>query len=143
VLELNKNGSATVKIGDYHAQLGLPDIAWTKAKAASEILKVGDIALFQIRSMNTAEKKVEAALEQKPKVQASLLAIQPQTGEIKAMVGGYDFDESKFNRTTHRCGRPAPLSSPLCMPRPWTMDCGRTTHRGCSRQFRRLHTRQL
>jgi penicillin-binding protein 1A len=100
VTDLTKNGGASIKIGAYHAQLGLPDIAWTKAKAASEILKVGDIALFQIRSMNTADKKVEVTLEQKPKVQASFLAIQPQTGEIKAMVGGYDFDESKFNRTT-------------------------------------------
>jgi penicillin-binding protein 1A len=100
VTDLTKNGGASLKIGAYHAQLGLPDIAWTKAKAASEILKVGDIALFQIRSMNTADKKVEVTLEQKPKVQASFLAIQPQTGEIKAMVGGYDFDESKFNRTT-------------------------------------------
>ena len=29
-----------------------------------------------------------------------MLAIEPKTGEIKAMVGGYDFDESKFNRAT-------------------------------------------
>src|SRR5213594_180443 len=38
VTDLTKSGGATVKIGAYHAQLGLPDIAWTKAKAASEIL---------------------------------------------------------------------------------------------------------
>ena len=50
--------------------------------------------------MNPAERKVEVSLEQKPKVQASFVAIQPQTGEVKAMVGGYDFDESKFNRAT-------------------------------------------
>jgi penicillin-binding protein 1A len=100
VLEMNKAGAATVRIGGYQAQLQPQDIAWTKAKTASEILKIGDIALFQIRSMNPAERKVEVTLEQKPKVQGSFLAIQPQTGEIKAMVGGYDFDESKFNRVT-------------------------------------------
>ncbi len=100
VLELNKNGNATVKIGRYTAQVAPQDIAWTKAKAASEILKAGDVGLFQIRSMNAAESKVEVTLEQKPKVQGAFMAIQPQTGEIKAMVGGYDFDESKFNRST-------------------------------------------
>jgi penicillin-binding protein 1A len=100
VLDFTKNGGATVKIGNYQAQLTPQDMAWTKAKAAADILKRGDIALFMIRSMNTADRKVEVLLEQKPKVQAAFLAIQPQTGEVKAMVGGYDFDESKFNRVT-------------------------------------------
>ena len=99
VLDLTKTG-ATVKIGSYFAQLTPQDIAWTKAMTATEILKPGDVALFQIRSMNPADKKVEVTLEQRPKVQGSFLAIEPKSGEIKAMVGGYDFDESKFNRST-------------------------------------------
>jgi len=100
ILNLNQTGGATVKIGTYQAVLTSQDIAWTKAKTAAEILKPGDVALFQIRSMNPAERKVEVTLEQRPKVQGALVAIQPQSGEIKAMVGGYDFDESKFNRST-------------------------------------------
>jgi len=99
VLSMNKLG-AVVKIGDYQAQLGAQDIAWTKAKAVSDILKPGDVALFMIRSMSSADRKVEVSLEQKPKVQGALVAIQPQTGEVKAMVGGYDFNDSKFNRAT-------------------------------------------
>src|SRR5215469_16078089 len=90
VLDLTKTG-ATVKIGGYFAQLTPQDIAWTKSMTAAEILKPGDVALFQIRSMNPADKKVEVTLEQRPKVQGSLLAIEPKSGEIKAMVGGYDF----------------------------------------------------
>jgi penicillin-binding protein 1A len=100
VLDLTKTGGATVKIGSYQAQLTPQDISWTKAKAAADILKPGDVALFMIRSMNPAERKVEVTLEQKPKVQAAFLAIEPKSGEVKAMVGGYDFDDSKFNRTT-------------------------------------------
>lgn len=100
ILNLNQTGGATIKIGTYQAVLTSQDIAWTKAKNAAEILKPGDVALFQIRSMNPAERKVEVTLEQRPKVQGALVAIQPQSGEIKAMVGGYDFDESKFNRST-------------------------------------------
>src|SRR5262245_22996250 len=67
VLDLNNKG-ATVRIGAYQAQLNPQDIAWTQAKTAGEILKPGDVALFQIRSMNPAERKVEVTLEQKPKV---------------------------------------------------------------------------
>jgi penicillin-binding protein 1A len=50
--------------------------------------------------MSSADRKMEISLEQKPQAQASFLAIENRTGEIKAMVGGYDFDESKFNRAT-------------------------------------------
>lgn len=99
VLDLAKTG-ATVKIGSYQAELRPQDIAWTNAKAASDILKRGDIALFQVRSMNPADRKVEVTLEQKPKVQGAFVSIEPKTGEVKAMVGGYDFDESKFDRAT-------------------------------------------
>jgi penicillin-binding protein 1A len=98
---LDFNGSiARIRIGNYLAHLMPQDIAWTGAKSPSEILKAGDVALFMIRSMNTADRRVEVSLEQKPKVQGALVAIAPQTGEVKAMVGGYDFDASKFNRAT-------------------------------------------
>ena len=39
-------------------------------------------------------------LEQQPAPQAAMLAIDNPTGEIKAMVGGYSFEDSKFNRAT-------------------------------------------
>jgi penicillin-binding protein 1A len=99
VIEVTRNGG-TLKIGNYRALLTAQDVSWTGAKAVSEILQPGDVSLFMIRSMSSADRKVEVSLEQKPKVQGSFLAIEPKTGEIKAMVGGYDFDDSKFNRTT-------------------------------------------
>jgi len=99
VTELNRSG-ATVRIGTYQAQLNPPDFAWTKSQSASQILKRGDVALFMIRSVNPAERRAEVSLEQKPKIQGAVVAIEPQTGEVKSLVGGYDFDESKFNRAT-------------------------------------------
>jgi penicillin-binding protein 1A len=91
---------ATVKIGEYRATVRPQDFAWTQKKSPTEILQTGDVALFMIRSMNPADRKIEVTLEQKPQVQGGLVAIEPQSGEIKAMVGGYDFDDSKFNRVT-------------------------------------------
>jgi penicillin-binding protein 1A len=97
VIAVEKN-TATVKIAEYTAVLTPPDIAWTNATTPEEILKPGDVALFLIRSINPAEHKMAVSLEQKPAVQGALVAIEPSTGDVKALVGGYDFEESKFNR---------------------------------------------
>jgi penicillin-binding protein 1A len=89
---------ATIKIGQYRAILSAPDFAWTGRKKANELLKVGDLAQFYIEELHEATARVQ--LEQQPAPQAALLAIDNSTGEIKAMVGGYSFEDSKFNRAT-------------------------------------------
>ena len=42
--------------------------------------------------------RYQAALAQRPSVQAALLSVDPHTGHVKAMVGGYDYQLSQFNR---------------------------------------------
>ncbi|MFZ0414372.1 MAG: transglycosylase domain-containing protein, partial [Candidatus Acidiferrales bacterium] len=90
--------AAVAKIGPYRAVITAPDFAWTEAKSPRDLLHVGDLANLHIESLNGATAKVQ--LEQVPAAQASLLAIDNATGEIKAMVGGYSFEESKYNRAT-------------------------------------------
>jgi penicillin-binding protein 1A len=99
VLEAGSS-EARVRIGEYEAVLKPRDFAWTNARVASDILKRGDISLFMVRSMNSANRTLEVSLEQTPKAQSAFVAIDSKSGEIKAMVGGYDFDDSKFNRAT-------------------------------------------
>jgi penicillin-binding protein 1A len=107
-------GSAIVRIGSYQATLAPADVAWTGAKASPEnLLKPGDVALFQVRTTNPKEKKIQVMLDQIPKVQGSLVAIEPQNGEIKALVGGYDFDESKFDRATQALRQTGSSFKPL------------------------------
>jgi penicillin-binding protein 1A len=89
---------ANVKIGPCRAMLTPADFVWTQQKAANKFLQVGDLVIVHIRDISGST--AEADLEQRPAAQASLLAIDNATGEIKAMVGGYDFDESKFDRAT-------------------------------------------
>jgi penicillin-binding protein 1A len=89
---------ALIKIGQYRAILSPPDFAWTGRKKPTELLKVGDLAQFSIQELHEATARVQ--LEQQPGPQAALLAIDNSTGEIKAMVGGYSFEDSKFNRAT-------------------------------------------
>jgi len=89
---------ATIKIGSYRAMLTPADFAWTGRKTPPQLLKVGDLVVVQVKDL--AGNTAHVQLEQQPAAQAALLAIDNSTGEIKALVGGYDFAESKFNRAT-------------------------------------------
>jgi penicillin-binding protein 1A len=90
----------TVRIGKYHARILPKDIAWTRAVSPAAILKPGDLAHFRILDIDEANGTLSLALEQLPKVQGALVAIENSTGEIKSMVGGKDFEVSEFNRAT-------------------------------------------
>ncbi len=90
--------TAALRIGTIRATLTPPDFAWTGHRRPSELLKVGDLAQVHIEDLKDGVARVR--LEQLPAAQAALVAIDNSTGEIKAMVGGYSFDESKFNRAT-------------------------------------------
>jgi len=89
---------AWIKIGPYHAMLTPADFSWTSHKVTTELVKPGDLVIVRIKEIVGTAAQVE--LEQKPVAQAALVAIDNATGEIKAMVGGYDFEESKFDRAT-------------------------------------------
>jgi penicillin-binding protein 1A len=90
--------AATIKFGRYSATLTPADTAWTRRKLP-DILKPGDIAYVKILSLNP-DGKARVSLEEDSGVQGALVAIDNATGEIKAMVGGRDFNLSKFNRAT-------------------------------------------
>jgi len=89
---------ATIKMGTYRAMLTPADFAWSGRTKPPQLLKVGDIVEVSIKEVSGITAHVQ--LEQRPAAQAALLAIDNPTGEIKAMVGGYDFEESKFDRAT-------------------------------------------
>jgi penicillin-binding protein 1A len=93
-----ERSSASLKIGPYRAILTPADFAWTGYKSPAQLLKVGDLVVVHIEGISGV--LADVALEQQPVAQAALLAIDNSTGEIKAMVGGYSFEGSKFNRAT-------------------------------------------
>jgi penicillin-binding protein 1A len=72
-------------------------------KSVADIMKPGDI--IRARLHNDGNWR----LGQLPEVEAALLSLDPATGDIKALVGGYDFARSKFNRVIQ--GRRQPGSS--------------------------------
>jgi len=91
-------GAAEVRFGQHTATLSQADAAWTKRKLP-DILRVGDIVYIKVLSLDTGGKS-RVSLEQDSGAEGALVAIDNATGEIKAMVGGRDFNLSKFNRAT-------------------------------------------
>jgi penicillin-binding protein 1A len=91
-------GSAIVRFGRNSATLTPADAAWTQRKLP-EILKPGDIVYVKILNLNP-DGKARVSLEEDSGAEGALVALDNATGEIKAMVGGRDFNLSKFNRAT-------------------------------------------
>ena len=96
VLEVGKS-KAVVRIAGYSGELPAAGVRWTN-RTLQRLLKPGDVALFRVQALDPAGRKLQLALEQEPEVEGALLAVDNKTGEIKAMVGGYAFQKSKFNR---------------------------------------------
>ncbi len=96
ILEVGKT-KATVRIAGFSGEMQAAAAQWAR-KPLLRLFKTGDVALFRILAVDKGKKKLELGLEQEPEVDGALLAVDNKTGEIKAMVGGYAFQKSKFNR---------------------------------------------
>src|SRR6476661_128467 len=90
---------AKVRFARYSASIGPAELAWTQRKLPRNLFKVGDVVYVKILALNS-DGSARVSLEQDSGLQGALLAIDNATGDIKAMVGRRDFDESKFNRAT-------------------------------------------
>ena len=91
-------GIATLKFGHYTAAFSQPDVAWTQQKIGN-LFKAGDICYVKVLFLGS-NGAAKVSLEQDSGAQGALLAIDNATGGIKAMVGGRDFNDSKFDRAT-------------------------------------------
>jgi penicillin-binding protein 1A len=88
-----------IRLGRTSASLGPAELAWTGHKLPKNILAVGDIVYVKVLALYP-DGSAKVSLEQDSGAQGALLAIENATGDIKAMVGGRDYDASKFNRAT-------------------------------------------
>ncbi len=76
-------------------------------KVASDILKPGDIIFVRKNNSGALE------LSQRPLAEAAFTALNPQSGAIEALVGGYDFSASKYNRATQSKRQPGSGFKPI------------------------------
>jgi penicillin-binding protein 1A len=96
VMEIGKT-KVTVRIAAFKGEMQAVGAQWTR-RTLQHLFKLGDVALFRILAVDQGKKEIQLGLEQEPEVDGAILAVDNKTGEIKAMVGGYAFQKSKFNR---------------------------------------------
>ncbi|GAB6054121.1 penicillin-binding protein 1A [Magnetospira thiophila] len=84
---------------------------------ASDVVRVGDLILVEpvTPSPNdkTAPPENTYALRQMPEIQGALVALDPHTGRVLAMVGGFDYQQSEFNRATQAQRQPGSAFKPI------------------------------
>ncbi|MBF0280206.1 MAG: PBP1A family penicillin-binding protein [SAR324 cluster bacterium] len=82
-------------------------------KKASQILKVGDVIQVKLEDWDPQAEQFRLTLHQEPQVNGAVLSIDPHSGEVLAMSGGYRFDESEFNRALQAKRQPGSVFKPV------------------------------
>jgi penicillin-binding protein 1A len=90
---------AQVRFGNFNATIGAGDMGWGQRQPRNEF-KPGYLAEFEIKEVDKANRKLKVELSQIPAVQGAMMTLNAKTGEVVAMVGGYDFYTNKFNNAT-------------------------------------------
>jgi penicillin-binding protein 1A len=84
----------------------------TKGRAptkVSQVLDPGDVILVE----PIAGKDAQFRLRQVPEISGAIVAMEPMTGRVVAMVGGFSYDQSQFNRATQALRQPGSSFKPL------------------------------
>ena len=114
---------ATVKARGVKGKLLLNDALWAskvveqngkikilKNFRLTDILHSGDLIMVRFKKVG---REILFSLEQEPEIEGALVAIEPQTGYIKAMVGGYNFQKGEFNRAVYAQRQPGSAFKPF------------------------------
>lgn len=124
---------AVVSLGwDVEAVLTLDGMKWIKRQEYREfeekkktgfyrfgITKVNDalakghLVRVKVTAIDSKKKNIQASLVQEQTLQGAVMAIEPQTGFIKAMIGGYDYGESPLNRAVQTRRQPGSAFKPF------------------------------
>ena len=113
------------QVGPVAARLAFEDMAWAKRRLTGpdtmkdafvnanlkQVLKPGDVVEVMVKKLD--RDVVHVQLEQTPLVEGGLIALEPGKGAIRAMVGGYDFGRSEYNRAIQAHRQPGSAFKPI------------------------------
>ena len=83
------------------------NLKWTGKKNFNDLLDVGDLIFVK------KNKENDSVLKQMPLVNGSIVVMNPHDGRVKALVGGYSFESSEFNRATQAKRQPGSAFKPI------------------------------
>ncbi len=114
-----------VQVGAMVTKLAFDDMAWAKRRLTgpdlgkdvvvnqnlNHVLKPGDVIEVMVKKLDRDMAHVH--LEQTPLIEGGLIALEPGKGAIRAMVGGYDFGRSEYNRAVQAHRQPGSAFKPI------------------------------
>ncbi|MCF8029472.1 MAG: PBP1A family penicillin-binding protein [Desulfohalobiaceae bacterium] len=126
VNEVSKKG-AKVRFANETAWMDVSSMAWCReinpekapenvpeVKNARKVLDEGDVVWASLAETSRKEQgRWRLLLQQRPKVQGALFSMDPESGKVRALIGGYDYDESEFNRAIQAMRQPGSAFKPI------------------------------
>ncbi|GKS59829.1 penicillin-binding protein 1A [Nitrospira sp.] len=114
-----------VQVGNRTARLAFEDMAWAQRQlvgrdptkdfktvsSPKHVLKPGDVIEVSVKKVE--RNQIHVKLEQEPVVEGALVALDPASGAVRAMVGGYDFSRSEYNRAVMAHRQPGSAFKPI------------------------------
>ena len=120
-----EKGGATVRFGQHSGVIPVAGMSWArqpnpklaaeeagKVSDARRVLHPGDVIWASVGE-KTEGKPWKLVLEQEPLVEGALVSMDPRTGKVLALCGGYDFFRSQFNRATQALRQPGSSFKPI------------------------------
>ena len=101
-----------VQMGGYTGTIGTEGFKQF-IKTPSKYFDPEDILLVKVEEIDDKAHTLKLTLEIEPILEGALLSIDPKTGHILAMIGGYDFYRSKFNRAVQALRQPGSAFKPF------------------------------
>uniref|UniRef100_A0A831UEA2 Penicillin-binding protein 1A n=1 Tax=Geobacter metallireducens TaxID=28232 RepID=A0A831UEA2_GEOME len=116
-------GDVTVRVGDRLGVIPRKNMAWAgkvqlvnawgQQEGKGKSLSLGSVVFVSVLTPDANKQGAIFALDQEPEAQAAVVALDPLTGAVKAMVGGYDFRRSQFNRAVQAKRNPGSAFKPI------------------------------
>ena len=96
-----------VMIGHIQAEISAEQMKWARTPKSFQRGDVLSVTPLSVRP------ELVVTLDQRPQIQGALFSMDVQSGEVLSMVGGYDFDQSEFNRATQALRQPGSAFKPI------------------------------
>ena len=117
-------GGAEVRMGSFSGFISVRTMGWcrkpnpevapesvSRIKDARRVVRKGDVVWAKVIAVTA--KRLSLALARRPEIQGALISMDPRNGEVLALVGGYDFSSSQFNRATRARRQPGSSFKPI------------------------------
>ncbi len=117
-------GELTVQVGERTGTVNQKNMSWAgkvplldsygiDEKKDKKTISPGSVIEVSVIKPDKDKRGAVLALDQEPRAQAALIALDPKSGAVKAMIGGYDFRRSQFNRALQARRNPGSAFKPI------------------------------